>query len=298
MHFKQYKKIHRLGSEENDWILVGQCYIQEKIDGANTCVWFDWEVKCASRTQLLTWGFNGFFEYIKNHEGIQKMVKDNPECRFYFEWLVRHTISYNETAYKQAYLLDIEYKDSGRYLPIENVYALAKKYNIKTPKLFDTLVNPTIEQINKFVGKTELGTIGEWVVIKNFDFINQFGDNEYAKIVTEKFKEDNGLIFGGNNKHGDSYWEMYIINKYITLERIQKIMNKMQPYFYRKLDMEHTSAIAGSAVHDMITEEAWAIFKKAVNVNYKLLNRLASKKAIQIYHDILNNNLSVANIWK
>lgn len=31
--FKRYPKIHRLGKEENDGILFGECHVEEKIDG-------------------------------------------------------------------------------------------------------------------------------------------------------------------------------------------------------------------------------------------------------------------------
>ena len=31
--FKEYHKIHRLGKEETDRILVGKCFISEKIGG-------------------------------------------------------------------------------------------------------------------------------------------------------------------------------------------------------------------------------------------------------------------------
>ena len=39
--FKKYRKIHRLGAEENEGILVGKVMIQEKIDGANTSIWLE-----------------------------------------------------------------------------------------------------------------------------------------------------------------------------------------------------------------------------------------------------------------
>lgn len=37
--FIKYPKIHRLGKEETEGILNALCYIQEKIDGANTSIW-------------------------------------------------------------------------------------------------------------------------------------------------------------------------------------------------------------------------------------------------------------------
>ena len=107
MHIK-YPKIRRLGDEDNDGILMGKVYVQEKIDGANAQIWIeDGEIKCGSRTQELTQGFNGFVDYAKSHEGIRKCLEANPNHRLFGEWLVRHTIAYNETVYKKFYLFDV-----------------------------------------------------------------------------------------------------------------------------------------------------------------------------------------------
>ena len=126
-------------------------------------------------------------------------------------------------------------------------------------------------------------------------FRDKYGNHNYAKIVSEEFKEDNGVTFGGNNKHSDTYWEMYVCNKYITVSRVTKIMNKIQPMIDKKLDMEHIPRICGSVYHDMITEEAWEIANKVAKLDFNSLKRVCNKKIRQVYVDILNNNISVAD---
>lgn len=301
MQFKEYRKIHRFGSEENEGILEGFCFIQEKVDGANTSIWVreDGWLGKGSRTQDVTGGeFNGFVKYVETNEGIKRLLTDFPHYRLYGEWLVRHTLQYKETAYKQWYLFDILNEQNNKMLNIQEISAIAQLYNIKTPKLFAELINPKLEDIMKFVGQSELGERGEGVVIKNFGFINKFGDLEYAKIVTDKFKEDNALVFGGNNKHCESYWEIYAVNKYITLERVRKIMNKIQPTVNHVLGMEETARIINSVHHDAITEEIWEIQKKIPKLDFKKFAHLSCRKAAQIYHDILNNDISVADMYK
>lgn len=304
MEFKRYPKIHRLGKEETDGVLVGKCSVQEKIDGANTSVWYNnGKISVGSRNQQLSGDvdnhvevgtFNGFVDYVREHDGIRKLLADHPEWRLYGEWLVRHTISYNETAYKQFYLFDIEIED-GVYLSTDDVSNTAVAYGIKTPKNHGTFVDPDESTLKEMVGKSELGDVGEGIVIKNLQFVNAFGDLAYAKIVSESFKENNAITFGGNNKHSESYWEMWITNKYITLPRVQKIMNKIQPEIDKRLDLEHIPHIANSVYHDMLTEEIWEIQKKAQSVNFRVLQRCALKKAIQIYKDILTGDISVAD---
>ena len=297
--FKEYRKIHRLGKEETEGILVGKCYIQEKIDGANTSIWLDGEtLRKGSRTQEVTdKGFNGFPQYVDEHAGIKKFFEDNGEkYRLYGEWLVRHTVAYNELAYKKFYLFDIWSNEDEDYLKPERVYDVAEYYGIEVVPLREVIENPTMEQLNKWIGITDFGDRGEGIVIKNFGFVDKFGVRNYAKVVTESFKEDNGVIFGGNNKHSETYNEVYVMNKYITLARVQKIMNKLQPIIEEKLDMKHIPRIMGTVYHDMVTEDMWEIMSDVPTLNFKKLRDLCNKKSKQIYVEIITGDVSVAHL--
>ena len=294
--FIEYPKIKRLGEEENDGILNGTVSVQEKIDGANTSIWLeaDGTLHCGSRTQEVTQkGFNGFCEYAQTHEGIKKFFELYPLCRLFGEWLVRHTISYKETSYRHFYIFDVMAPD-GEMWTQRNVVKIAEELGIKYPQIFATLENPTKEQVEVFVGKTCLGEKGEGVVIKNPNFVNKFGDRVYAKLVTQEFKEDNAIIFGGNNKHSDTYAEQYCVNKFMTMTRVQKVMSKLQPLHEKRLGREHTKQVIESAYHDFFQEEIWGISSKFEQINFSDLRRIAIKKAARIYHDILDNLSSVA----
>ncbi|NTV78139.1 MAG: hypothetical protein HGA25_03090, partial [Clostridiales bacterium] len=294
MPFIKDPKIHRIGKEEVENILIEPCFIQEKIDGANTSIWMEeGEIKCASRNQPVTGGFNGFFDYVRNHEGIMKCLQENPDYRLYGEWLVKHTISYNELSYKHWYLFDIMVGES--FITTDEVYAIANTYDLKTPKLFGYSEKPTIEMLKDILdnGKSDLGSQMEGLVIKAPTFVNKFGEKQYAKLVTEKFKEDNAICFGGNNKHSDSYWEIYVCNKYITLPRVEKIINKIQPTIDERMDMKHIPRVPSTVSHDMLTEEIWEIASKVPEISFKKLQYVCSKKAKQIYIDIINNDISV-----
>lgn len=296
MEFRTYEKVHRLGKEETDGILEGICFIQEKLDGANTSIWIgeDGLTHTGSRSRDLKGdGFNGFTQYALAHEGIQNLLRENPTLRLYGEWLVRHTLSYPELAYKKFYLFDVH--DGEKFLSPTEVERLAQQYGIEMVHSFGCFTNPTVEQLKEFVGKSAIAEAGEGIVIKRDDFINPFGERVCAKIVTENFKEDNAIVFGGNNKHSDTYWEVWIVNTYMSVARIQKIMNKLQPEIDKRLDMEHCPRIANTAYHDMLTEEIWDIAKKVGAVDFKSLKRIATKKAIQIYKEILTGDISVAH---
>jgi len=300
--FKKYPKIHRLGKEETDGILEGNCDVQEKIDGANTQIWLeDGIVQCGSRGKHIEeGGFNGFVEYAQGHVGIQKLLTEHPDWRLYGEWLVRHTVQYKETAYKKFYLFDIttineDPEETEEYFDIMKVNAIAAEYDMCHPYYFGRYEGPTVEQLKELVGQSTIGENGEGIVIKNPDFKDKWGNNHRAKIVTEIFKEDNAVTFGGNNKFSDTYWEVYVVNKYLTLARVQKIMHKLQPEIDKRLDMEHIPRVCSTVYHDMITEEAWEIAQKVGKLDYKALKRVSFKKAKQIYVDILNDSISIAD---
>lgn len=295
---RNYGKVHRLGKEETDGLLVGTVAIQEKVDGANTSIWINDEgqLKMGTRTRTLPDEgdeFNGFVGYVRAHTGIQALLTLHPNFRLYGEWLVKHTIDYKATVYKKFYLFDIYVED--HFLHQEQVASYAKEFGIEVVPMYTPIENPTVEQLKEFVGKSEFGDRGEGVVLKNLDFVNSFGEMVYAKIVTESFKEDNGIAFGGNNKFSDTYHEMWVVNKYMTLPRVKKIMDKIQPELNERLDMKHIPRVVNSAYHDMLLEEIWEIQSRVPKLDFKALGRCAQKKAKQIYVDILNDSISVAD---
>lgn len=306
MKFKEYKKIQGLHKEECDGILIGKCYIQEKLDGANASIWLgdDGEIHFGSRTRdlfLAKDNFNGFGDWVKeNLENLKNIFFAHPNYRLNGEWLVRHTIGYNETSYKKFYLFDIdaENEESSFKLPLEEVYLLARDFNIPTAKLFDVIINPSLEQIKQFAGKSELGQKGEGVVIKNMEFVNKFGDQQFGKYVTQEFKEDNAITFGGNNKSSETYCEMYFVNKFMNLARVQKIFHKLESMEGR-LDYKHIPRIMGMCYHDLITEESWTIAqemgKSGKFFDFKAFKQICDKKAKSIFIELLTGDVSVAH---
>ena len=299
-NFKPYPKIHRLGKDEtmslSGSILDGTVYIQEKLDGANASIWMDDEgnIRCGSRTQDVTEKpFNGFPEYVMAHEGINRYLKDNPKDRLYGEWLVRHTVGYNETSYRKFYLFDIEVTPLNMNMDIEFMYDVAKDYGIETAYFVGKFENPTPEQVQEYCGKSQYGQKWEGVVIKNPSFRNKFGDPCHAKIVTQEFKEDNGVTFGGNSKDSNTYEEMYMVNKYMTLERVRKIVQKIEA-IDGKAKLSDIPKVQSMAYHDMLTEEIWEISQKKMVIDFAKLQTLCYKKAIFIFKNILEDDISVA----
>src|SRR5690349_22396912 len=165
-YFRKYDKIHRLGKEETEGILNGICHIEEKIDGANTSVWLEnGQPQCGSRNRHLQGDdFNGFVTYINHlfYDGpLCEYMMDHPTHILYGEWLVRHSISYNEDAYKKWYLFDIyeskelEIEGSG-YESHEYVRYVGKSFGLDMPWYIGRYENPTIDELKKWVGQSAI----------------------------------------------------------------------------------------------------------------------------------------------
>ena len=288
MTHKKYPKIHRLGKEETEGILDGEVLVQEKIDGANTSIWREGDRMCFGSRNNEVPDFRGLKTYVEKHEGIIDLLDRHEHYRLFGELLVKHTVKYNQLSYNHFYLFDIYDHKEEKWLKAGDVMLLAREYAIKYPKLFGH-DEYTEEELKKFLGQSDLGERGEGIVIKRHGWTNKFGDFQYAKIVTEQFKEDNKICFGGNNKHSDCYWETYCMNEWITEARVRKIIQKIESQEDRKLGLPDTPRIASTVYHDMVEEEAWTMSKKRMKIDFKTLSRMCNKKIQMIYKEILED---------
>jgi hypothetical protein len=300
MTHRIYPKIHRLGKSENEGILEHRVHVQEKIDGANLSIWLDpetSEMRVGSRKNDVTEkedGFRGAVQYCLSHKGIEEYLRDNPTHRLFGEWLIPHTIrDYKDDCWNKFYLFDVMLED-GTMLPLVDIIDISNKYEINMPHVFAQGVIVTEEVIDKYVGESAIAPKGEGVVIKPVKpFVNKYGENVYAKVVTQEFKESNGITFGGNNKHSDTYHEMWVVNKYMTIGRVKKMMQKLRSEGV-ELDKSCTPRFTSQVYRDMLLEEIWELSNSGKTINFRALSRLAQQKARMMFHDQLDGLTSVA----
>lgn len=295
MKYKSYPKIHNLHKEEVDDILQSDVIVQVKVDGANSVVFLDeGVVRCGTRTRMLPLDedFRGLQTYINSRPKIKEFLENNPDVILYGEWLVKHSINYTQDHYNKWYLFDI--LEGDEYWPQDSVELVAKDLEVEYPIIYGE-GKFTLEELDEFVDQEWLGSKNEGVVIKPLDFVNKFGDRPYAKRVSQAFKEKNAIVFGGNNKHSETYWEQYVVNKYCTVATLEKNLNKLAPELDERIDKKHTPRVIGMCVHDTWTENAWEIFKKVPKLDFKKLNSIMNRKYVQLFHDKLDESISIAD---
>ena len=64
--------------------------------------------------------------------------------------------------------------------------------------------------------------VGEGIVIKNYDFKNQFGRTCWAKLIRPEFKDDNNTLSNPNKIENRDGVEQLFVNEFFTSDQILK----------------------------------------------------------------------------
>lgn len=328
--FHSYEKVERLEKEECDGILNGGCYIFEKIDGANAQIYLDTETReiaFASRNRVLGIGdnlisgdsFRGFATWVKeNREKLQQFFDIHPDFILNGEWLIKHSIQYAPTAYNRFYVFDIYDSVNQRYMGIESHRSWQDLYKIGLDFVpFDDRVeNPEMINLKAYLAlPSRYGApFREGIVIKNYNFVNKFGRQPYAKLLHETFQE---VKSKPKAPISPDAIELAIQVQYVTAARVKKICNKIQilqvdkdvgidwqcepstegilkSAFAKRLEMSDIPRVINMVWYDIITEDMNDILKrlKDPTINFKLLKRLVFDRAKEYFIKSLQEGVS------
>jgi len=247
MGYITYTHVERLGHPNVDGLLIGDCYIFPKLDGANAVLWSDREkggVCTGSRRRDLTvegsadnHGFRATMQELWNNgdlEWIQDTYDGVKFPIFYGEWMVPHTLkTYREDAWRRFYVFDARCPDTGRYLHYDTWAPQLIEYYGHVVEPLAKITNPTEEDIvrmrdviNTYLISENSG-VGEGVVVKNYDFVNHVGKTVWGKSVRNDFKEDNKRAFGTPEHQGSFQVECAIAEEYVTQAFVEKTRAKI-----------------------------------------------------------------------
>ena len=269
-HFMKYMHVERIDKDNLEvmGLLDGDVYVQPKIDGTNTSVWYaDGMLHFGKRTQEMGDGDDnrGVKEKYLKDERYINLLKEHPNWTLYGEWLVPHTIkTYSATAWKILYIFDVaECDDYGifkRWIPYDEYSPVLNGYNIEHIPVIATLTNATIDELKEIASTVnfcmEGDGVGEGIVVKRYDYINPFGRTVWGKIVNSEFKVKSRSICKGD----ENIMEQKIVDDMLTpefiLKEIAKIKEEELPY-----DKMIPKAI-GVIPYVFISEEIMTIIKK------------------------------------
>jgi hypothetical protein len=230
---KKYTDIIRLGHKSTSEVLKQGDYITitEKIDGANASFTLNEEsqIDCFSRnTQLSAENtLRGFYGWILDKIATQQELL-NTDYIYYGEWLVSHKVVYRPEAYNNFYLFSIWSKSENKYLSDDVVKAEAVKLNLSQPHYFYEGEYISFEHLLSFVGQSKLtptGDKGEGVVVKNVDYIDNYGRQMFVKLVSSEFAEIQKQKLPKNPNPNQA--EVEQIKTILTKARVEKLLYKL-----------------------------------------------------------------------
>lgn len=292
--FKKYQHIERFGKTEVNNINIGMCYIFPKIDGTNASLWCEKinPLNGNKQIKLLAGSRNrqldiendnaGFYKWAIEQKNIGEFFLEYPNLRLYGEWLVPHSLkTYNENAWRNFYVFDV--MDGDDYLQYELYKDILDNFNIEYIPPICKIQNPTIERLNDQLEKNDylikdgLG-VGEGIVIKNYKYVNRYGRQVWAKIVTSEFKVKHKKVMGVCELKEKLLVENEIVNKYITLSLVEKEYSKIKNS--DGWESKFIPKLLNIVYYCLITEECWNFTKEFKNptISFSMLKNLTTQK--------------------
>jgi ATP-dependent RNA circularization protein (DNA/RNA ligase family) len=222
---KKYMDIVRHGKSGTHLTIEGNpiITITEKIDGANASFKREGnKVLAFSRNTQLDEENNlrGFYQWVQQNIIPEALVEDSI---YYGEWTAKHKLDYG-TNHNKFYLFDIYSEETERYIPFNLVKAQSKKLNINLVPVFYEGQFQSLEHIQSFVGKSHLGEIGEGVVVKNVNYENKYGHQQFTKFVSDSFAEMTKVkkqVINTSDPLTD------FVNSTVNKARVSKIIHKL-----------------------------------------------------------------------
>jgi hypothetical protein len=282
MDFKKYMHLERYGNDAVDGIEAGINYIFPKLDGTNAQVWVDaaGNLKAGSRNRTLTLDNDnaGFYNWATQQANLLEFFAGFPEYRLYGEWLVPHSLkTYRDDSWRRFYIFDVEgpygHKQYDEYQPILEEYGLDYLAPLAIIKNGSYEQYQQCLQKNVFLIQDGQG-IGEGIVIKNYGFVNKFGDQIWAKMISNAFKEVHHKEMGAPIV-GHDLIEEKIIRDFVTGDLVKKVYAKIV-VDQGGWESKYIPRLLETVFYDLITEEMWDILKKYNNpkIDFRLLKTL------------------------
>jgi hypothetical protein len=282
MNFRKYQHVVKLSDPEAEGLLLGTVFVFPKIDGTNGSVWLgdDGEIKAGSRNRELSLENDnqGFYQHIlSNKEPFVKFFNDYPNYTLFGEFLIPHTLkTYKENAWRHFYVFDIM-DGNGQYVPygahmtqVVNFLNNAR-YGFRWIPATYVLENPDIDSIhhclqqNTYLIQDNQG-IGEGIVIKNYDFCNKYDRIQWAKMVTNDFKEKHCKETGPIKMASKISLEQDFIDKKLTNSMIDKVhanitnsIDNRGEYFIWNSKL--IPRLLETVYHDLVNEETYNFLK-------------------------------------
>lgn len=302
-------------SDVEDFITAeGPIYIQPKIDGCNASVWWeDGDLRFGGRNRIFPKDIIHLVltddmpqTYKQDQQMARNINKDDSLRTFaemyegyqiFGEYLVRMKIKdYNPEAYFKFYVYDVYSYKEGRYLPpnewrndaimcgcniIPDICIMdGFEGNIKTCDLSSELASKLDE--NKYLFPEGYEGHGEGIVLKNYNYRNQYGRQVFIKVVSPEYK---CLKIKKTLKNGE--FEIKLVEEFYPDEITTKIVAEMMGDA-GLWDRRRIPEMLGRCYRNFIEDRLWTILKKHKNpkIDFKILQEAVFNHIKRIRPDL------------
>lgn len=302
MKHKSYMDIKVASSATINGFEVGDhIVIQTKVDGANAAIRYDPEtdsIVAQSRKNILNTSntLRGFYEFTQLLD--KDMIKEvlGANLILYGEWLVSHSVSYPENAYKDFYVYDIYDTEKNEWAPQWRVMMTARLLHLPYIKTWYEGEFISWEHCKSFLPNSAYGEVEqEGIVVKNMTKLNSLDNHEpfYVKIVNTRFKEKMERKEKKAQSPEQIAFEEEENNKtktIVTPARVEKLLNKLvdEEIIPENWGATHMTTIARNipknVVEDCIKEEPEIVAtidnfgKRANSITMKIVKDILSKR--------------------
>lgn len=274
-------------SKNTDAFRVGDIIsITEKIDGANSSVLYDAEqdrLRCFSSSNELDFcnQLRGFLPFVQSLD--KTSFAKYPHYIFFGEWLVRHSVIYEENNYNNWYLFSVYDSDSGRWLPQDFVKKYAEEFGFRYVHELYYGEFISWEHCISFANNPAYGDQQEGIVIKNQTALKEGRGPHILKYVNSSFREmqrknHRRKMEDPNKLKAKAEAEEYI-RMIVTEARVIKIFHKLVdeeivPEKIEPKDMKDIAQNLPRRVYEDCVKEELSILRKAGEYGGKLCNKV------------------------
>ena len=289
----KYCDIERLGNEENEYIFncsTDELIVEEKVDGGNASFFVEEGniIHECSRNRDLTNEKDNSKTFINERKYLRDILAGktiNPDYIYYGEWMQKHTLSYNNPPKFIGFDIRVKQnKDAtgpGMFIDYD---AMKKEYDrlgIKTiPLLWRGPVQDFLKkEPSEFITKSKYGDLlMEGIVIKNYNRLNIYGRQMFAKVVRDEFKEQNRATFGKIKQTPTD--SLKIVEEFVTDARINKKIYELMIQENRVLSRDMMKELPIRVLKDIFKEEYVIIIDKYKLISISELKALIAKKCL------------------
>ena len=260
--------------------------ITEKIDGANSSIYYDPEqdiLRCFSSRNELDFSnqLRGFLPFVQLLD--KEIFAKYPDYIFFGEWLVKHSVIYEQDNYNQWYLFSVYDRETKKWLPQSFVKQFAEESGFEYAHELYYGAFISWEHCISFANSPNYGEEQEGIVIKNQTALEENRGPHILKYVNPSFKEIQKRNSRRKLEDPDKCREKEAAEEYIrmivTEARVMKMFHKLidEGVVPEQFELNYMKCIAQNLpkrVYEDCVKEEISILQKAGEYGGKLCNKV------------------------